>query len=138
MRNLLAAVVAIAALGGPVQATDSSGFVIQLGETWLFQLDQGRPINARKVDANAKPAVGELFVTLRPQLGTTMVIANNSAKFYNYRALMMRRPGDRAEATSVCTVMSNGRMGFENWPYPIAAIHLSDFTQAPENSMVCR
>lgn len=138
MRIVLQAVLGIAVLAGPVSAKDAPGLLVQSGETWIFQIEQGQPVNSRKVDPQTKPATGELLVTLSPQMGTTMTVTNNTAKFYDYAAFMVRRAGDHGQRTTVCTLLNNGRFAFENWPYSIAAIRLSDFTETDENHMVCR
>ena len=138
MKRVAVALLTIAALAGPASARDTAGLVIQSGETWIFQVQQGQPVNAHKAGADAKPAAGEFLVTLSLQNGTMMQVVNNTDKFYNYRAFMLKRPDDKGQRTSVCTLMSNGRMGFENWPYAIPAIRLSDFIEAGENSMQCQ
>src|SRR5215213_7655063 len=106
--RITAGLLAIALLTAPAQAQVSPGLVIHSGETWIFRVEQGQPAAARKADAHAQPASGELLVSITPQIGTTMAVKNNSGKAYDYRAFMMRQPGDREERTSVCTLMSSG------------------------------
>jgi len=138
MRNFSAMVLALGVLASPAHAKDQPGLVIQNGESWAFRVDGGQPVGARKVGPDDKPAPGELLVRLTQEMGTSMFVYNNTPKFLNYRAQIMRKPGDRAERTSVCTLLNNGRFVYEGWPYAIAAIYLSDFTEAPDNSMVCK
>lgn len=41
MRIVLQAVLGIAVLAGPVSAKDAPGLLVQSGETWIFQIEQG-------------------------------------------------------------------------------------------------
>jgi hypothetical protein len=136
--TMVAVLLAMALFTGPASATDRPGVVVQSGESWIFKLDQGQPVDARKVDGEARPATGEILVTLGGRNGTMMTVTNNTDKFYNYHAFMLRRPDETGKPTSVCTLMSNGRMAFENWPYVIPAMRLSDFTEVAENNMQCQ
>ncbi len=115
---------------------DPPGLTVKGGETWIFHLEYGQPAGAHLAAENAKLAPGELMVSLKAENGTMMIVTNNTDKFLNYHATMVA--GAREKATSVCTLMSNGRMGFENWPYSIRAIRLSDFEPAAENTMACK
>jgi hypothetical protein len=115
---------------------DAPGLIVKGGETWVFHLENGQPAGAHLVSADAKLAPGELMVSVKAENGTMMTVTNNTDKFLNYHAAMVA--GAREKPTSVCTLMSNGRMGFENWPYSIPAIRLSDFEPAAENTMACK
>jgi hypothetical protein len=135
MSRRLVLLVACLVTGSPAFA-DPQGLVVKSGETWVFHLENGQPAGAHLVADNAKIAPGELMVTMKAENGTMLTVTNNTDKFLNYHATMVA--GAREKPTSVCTLMSNGRMGFENWPYSIRAIRLSDFEPAAENAMVCK
>jgi hypothetical protein len=107
-----------------------------MGETWIFSLANGQPANAHAAPPGSKPGPNELMVSLKPQIGSTMIVTNNTDRFLNYRATIIAPNGERP--TSVCTLMSGGRAGFENWHGNIAAIRLSDFSPAEDNKMVCQ
>jgi hypothetical protein len=114
------------------------GLTIAAGESWIFRVREGQPVDARKVDQAAEPAEGELKVTLSHSMGTTMSVTNNDATWYNYRAFITSNPGRSGTPTSVCTLMGGGRGAFENWPQPLPAIRVTDFTPAAEGEMSCR
>ena len=114
------------------------GLTIQSGESWIFRIDNGQPIDARKVDAQAEPSKGELKVTLDPSMGTTMSVTNNSDLWYNYHAFMTAKAGTEGKRTSVCTLMGSGRGAFENWPQHVPAIRIANFTAAGEGEMICQ
>src|SRR4029077_15638851 len=97
----------------------------KMGESWIFHLENGQPAGAHLVSPDAKPAPSELMVKMTPDNGKTMIVTNNTDKFLNYHASIIGRT--REEPTSVCTLMSGGRFGFENWGGQIPAVRLSDF-----------
>lgn len=127
---------AVCSLAATPAWADPAGLTVKGSETWVFHLENGQPAGAHLAAADAKLAPGELMVSMKSENGTMMTVTNNTDKFLNYRATMVA--GSREKPTSVCTLMSNGRMGFENWPYSIPAIRLSDFETATENTMVCK
>src|SRR5207342_2274312 len=65
--HMNAAFLALALLGTPVVAAP---LTVHVGENWLFAIDQGEPVHARKVEASASPAKGEVKVSVRALLGT--------------------------------------------------------------------
>jgi hypothetical protein len=136
--KIAAGLLGLGLLAGPAQAQNSPGLVIHSGETWLFRVEQGQPLAARKAAADAKPASGELLVSMKAEMGTMMTVTNNSGKAYDYRAFMMRQPGAREERTSVCTLVGGGPLSIEHWPYSIAAIRIADFTETDSQHLVCR
>lgn len=107
---------------------------VQMGETWVFAVADGQPAKARKVDAKASPVAGELKVTLRPLMGTTMTVLNNSKFDYAYRATLIP-PGGKPGPAKSCAVPANGRLAMEHWPQRVAAVRLSDFRPAPAGSL---
>src|SRR5436190_17747593 len=58
----------------------AQGLTVRLGETWIFVLSKGQPAKARKVDAATSARRGEIKVSVRSMLGTTMTINGNIAK----------------------------------------------------------
>ena len=107
---------------------------VRMGETWVFTVAKGQPAKARKVDAKASPAPGEMKVTLSPLMGTTMTISNNSKFDYAYRATLVL-PGGKAGPAKSCAVPANGRLAMEHWQQRVAAVRLSDFKPAPAGSL---
>jgi len=107
---------------------------VRTGETWVFALERGLPVRARKVEARTAPAPGQFKVTVQPLMGTTMTMTNNSKFDYAYRATMMLHGGKTGPAKS-CAVPANGRLAIEHWPRPVAAVRLSDFKRAPAGSL---
>jgi hypothetical protein len=129
MLRVLALFVLLAAT--PVAAKP---LTVHMGETWVFSVAHGQPANARKVLATAKPATGEIKVSLGALMGTTMTLTNNSRFDYAYRATLIL-PGGRAGSAKSCAVPANGRLAIEHWPRPVAAVRLSDFKPAPAGSL---
>ena len=137
----LAMACALLSQTGPVHASGApSDVTVRMGETWIFQLKDNRPVNARKAGADEKPATGDLVVTLSEAGGQTMMrVVNNTPEFINYHAFLIAAEGQHAKTrTSVCTLLSNGRSAFESWPYPVAAVQLTDFAKADEGQMSCQ
>jgi hypothetical protein len=50
---------------------------VRTGETWVFAIANGQPVKARKVAASTKPAPGQVVVTVKSMMGTTMTITSN-------------------------------------------------------------
>ena len=115
----------------PVSA---KGLIVRMGETWLFTVAKGQPANARRVDAKAKPAAGEMKVSLSSLMGTTMTISSNSRFDYAYRATLVL-PGGKTGPAKSCAVPANGRLAMEHWKQRIDAVRLSDFKPAPAGSL---
>ena len=107
---------------------------VRMGETWVFTIADGQPAKARKADAKASPARGEMKVTLSPLMGSTMTISNNSRFDYAYRATLVL-PGGKAGPAKSCAVPANGRLAMEHWKEQVAAVRLSDFKPAPAGSL---
>ena len=114
------------------------GLMIRLGESWIFRIDNGQPVDTRKVDANARPVKGEIKLTLVAEFGTTMTVTNNSGRWYNYHAFATAKPGSEGKRTIVCTMIGDGRSELARWPDMIPAIRIADFTETGEWEMICR
>ena len=107
---------------------------VRTGETWLFALRDGAPVDAKRVAATIAPAPGQFKVSLQPMMGTTMTVTNNSRFDYAYRAVLILS-GGKAGASKACAVPAGGRMAIEHWPKPVTAVRLSDFKPAPAGSL---
>lgn len=122
-------------------AISASGMlVLQPGETVVFHLVDGRPV----IDVGAStvsPPVGSLIATLNVGVaggapGTTLKIVNGTSDWLNYKAAI--DVGGRGGPTSVCTLMNNGRVGFEQWPEQLRAVAIGKFKPAPIDKMTCQ
>jgi hypothetical protein len=102
---------------------------VPVGETWLFRLDHGEPAKARKVEATARPAPGEMKVSLRSLFGTMMTISNNSAQGYTFQAQIVGADGKLVVART-CTLPPGNQPALENWPQKATAVRVSDFKPA--------
>ena len=107
-----------------------AGLVVRTGETWQFSLFHGQPVKARKASANARPAPGQIQVTVRSLLGTTMTISSNNPTAFTYRAELVG--ADKPVAARSCALPPDGRLSFESWPQQADAVRLSDFQVAPK------
>ncbi|MDF7777584.1 hypothetical protein P1X14_20175 [Sphingomonas sp. AOB5] len=141
LRNFFAclALLLIAPLAAAQDAApqDQPGLIVRAGESWIFSIKDGQPADPRKVADDAKPAKGELMVTLDIAGATVMTVANNDEGWWNYRAFIVVKPGHKGNRTSTCTLMNGGREAFEQWPEAIAAIRLADFTPAGDGDLRC-
>ena len=101
---------------------------VRQGEAWGFTVKDGKPSGARKVALSAKPAEGQIMVAVRPLMGTTMVLTNNSAVAYTLRAELLQ--GGKAISVRPCTLPANGRPILEQWKEKADAVRLSAFKRA--------
>ena len=112
----------------------AQGLTVRMGETWMFAVDKGQPVRARKVGPNASPAPNQIKVSLRAMMGTTMAVTNNSRFDYAYRATLVM-PGGKIGAAKSCAVPAHGRTAIEHWPKLVEAVRLSHFKPAPAGSL---
>ena len=112
----------------------AKSLTVRMGETWLFSVRAGTPVEARKVAATAAPAPNQIKVSLQPMLGATMTMTNNSRFDYAYRATLVL-PSGKPGAAKACAVPANGRTAIEHWTRPIAAVRLDRFKPAPAGSL---
>ena len=129
-RRLIPALI-LAALAARLPAKP---LTVRMGETWLFAVRGGSPVDARKVVATSAPAPGQFRVSLQPLLGSTMTMTNNSRFDYAYRATLVL-PSGKPGAAKACAVPANGRVAIEQWTKAIAAIRLDRFKRAPAGSL---
>lgn len=129
-RRLIPALILVG-LAAPLSA---ESLTVRMGETWLFAVRGGSPVEARKVVATTAPAPGQFKVSLQPLLGSTMTITNNSRFDYAYRATLVL-PSGRPGAAKSCAVPANGRIAIEQWTRAVAAVRLDRFKRAPAGSL---
>ena len=109
----------------------SSGLTVKTGETWLFSLSAGQPVNAKRAHPDAKPAPGQIQVTVRSLLGTTMTLTSNNQQAYVYQAELVG--SGKATPARSCTLPANNRLSFENWPQSATAVRIHDFRVATKD-----
>ena len=107
---------------------------VRMGESWVFAVRGGTPVEARKVAVITVPAPGQFKVSLQPLLGSTMTMTNNSRFDYAYRATLIL-PTGKPDAAKACAVPANGRIAIEQWTRSIAAVRLDRFKRAPAGSL---
>ena len=113
----------------PLSAKEQS-LTVRTGETWVFSIQGGQPVRARKVDPSVRLLRGQVLVTVRSMMGTTMTISSNNPVGYTYKAELIgagKRISDRA-----CTLPAERRVSFEHWPQTADAVRLSNFVPAPD------
>jgi hypothetical protein len=108
--------------------TQAAGLTVRTGETWFFTIKDGEPANARRVSPSAKIPKGQIKVSVRPLLGTTMVVANNSPIAYSFRAELLLE--GKATLARSCTLPANARPTFEQWQEKAEAVRISAFKPA--------
>ena len=78
---------ALALAAAPALAT-AAPLTVRTGETWLFRIDRGEPVNARKLAPRA-PTRGDVKVSVRAAFGTMMTISINSTQGYTFDAQLI-------------------------------------------------
>ena len=122
-------------VASPATARGAKGLTVPMGETWIFRLSRSQPAHARKVAPSATPKPGEIRLTLRAMMGTTMTVLSNSPRSYTYRATLIGVGGKEIAAKS-CALPSENRLAFETWPQTARAVRVSDF-QVARDGTVC-
>ena len=107
----------------------SAPLTVRTGETWLFTIDRGDPAKARKVEATAPPARGEVKVAVRSLFGTMMTITNNSAQGYTFHAQLIGADGTAVTART-CMLPPGNQPALETWPQRAAAVRIGAFKTA--------
>jgi hypothetical protein len=130
MRTLAKAFVPILLLAAFPAMAQSQGLTVKTGETWIFEIEKGQPVRARRVEAATKPGKGQVQVAVRSALGTAMSIGGNVPVSYNFRAELIT--GNKALAKRACTLPANGKPAFEFWPEKADAVRISNFKPAPK------
>lgn len=126
----LAAFALLGLLASPV-AAQAPGLTIKTGESWMFAISRGQPVRARRVKPTVKPPSGQVLVTLRAMMGTSLSITSNNRQSFTYKAELIGT--DKPVPVRSCTLPANGRMSFEHWPQKSDAVRISDFRVARED-----
>ncbi|MCY7398113.1 MAG: hypothetical protein LH466_04650 [Sphingomonas bacterium] len=113
----------------------AASLTIQPGETWLFRVAHGRPVEAQRVAATAAPAPGQIKLAAKRMMGTMLTLTNNSRVAYTYRATLVGSDGKAIVAKS-CVLPAGNRLAMESWPQVAVAVRVSDFKPARDAS--CR
>ena len=116
---------ALVLVAAPLQAAP---LTVRVGESYVFVVKNGEPAQARKVALNAKPAKGQIMVTVKPMMGTSMFMTNNSPVAYTFRAEILQ--GGKAVNARPCTLPANGRPIFEQWQQKADAVRIGSFKAA--------
>ncbi len=112
-------------------AAQSPGLTIKTGESWMFAISRGQPVRARKVDASVKPASGQVLVSLRSMMGTSLSITSNNPQAFTYSAELIG--ADKSVPVRSCTLPANGRLSFEHWPQKATAVRIGNFKVATKD-----
>ena len=113
----------------------AASLTVPVGESWLFRVERGQPVAARKVAASHVPARGEIRVTARRMIGTTLTALNNSATAFTFQATLVAADG-RTLAAKSCVLPANNRLAMESWPQVAVAVRIGDFK--PTDAANCR
>jgi len=116
-------------LASPAMA-QSSGLLVKPGETWVFSIFHGQPSKPRKAGPSVKPGPGQVAVTVRTMMGTSLTITSNNPTAYTYRAELVG--AGRSIPARSCTLPADSQISFEHWPEQATAVRLSDFKSAPK------
>lgn len=111
-----------------VSAT-AAPLTVRPGESWAFRLAHGDPVKAHKVSASAKPAKGEIIVSVRSFLGTMMTAVNGTGRGWTFKAELVS--GGKANAARTCTLPASRNPIIEQWSGKTAdAVRISRFVPA--------
>jgi hypothetical protein len=114
-----------AALLAASSAAHADPLTVRTGESWIFTVQNGEPANAKKVDASAKPAKGQLMVTVRALFGTNMIITNNGSTAYTYRAELF--VAGKPSGVRTCALPAGAQPTLEQWPQKADAVRIGAF-----------
>ena len=121
-------VIALLLLVAPV-AAQARPLTVKVGESWAFQIKGGDPVNARKVANNAKPAKGEIMVTVKSFLGTMLTAVNATGRGWTFKAELMSK--GKASPARTCTLPASSTPTMEQWQGRTAeAVRISKFVPA--------
>lgn len=102
---------------------------IRPGESWAFQVVKGEPAKARRVAASAKPAKGEILISVHSFMGTMLTATNRTGRAWKFKAELMS--GGRASTARACSLPKSSDPILEQWPGKTAeAVRVSRFVPA--------
>ena len=125
-----AALMLLLLVAAPVQAAP---LTVKTGETWIFIIKNGEPAKARRVTPSARIAKGQIKVSVRALMGTTMSVTNNSPIAYTFRAELLQ--AGKVVAPRPCTLPANARPIFEQWKEKADAVRIGNFTPASADGL---
>ncbi|MEO5810093.1 MAG: hypothetical protein ABIR51_08580 [Sphingomicrobium sp.] len=105
----------------------SAALTVPTGEAWAFRIDHGQPAHAHRVAPGAKPAPGEVMISVTPLMGTTMIATNNSTTAYTYRAQLVGAAG----LAKTCALPPGNSPTIEMWTQRAIGVRVGDFKPAP-------
>ena len=117
------------ALALAVSSPAAVPLTVPVGENWIFAIDHGQPARAHKVAETAKPARGEVKVSIRSLFGTMMTISNNNSTGYTFHAELIGADG-KAVTARTCSLPPGNQPTLESWPQKAAAVRIGDFKPA--------
>lgn len=123
-----------AALLATASLASAQPLTVRAGESWLFKVADGQPVDAHKVEPTSKPAKGELMISVRALFGTTMIVTNNSAVPYRFNAELV--PARNMAALRTCSLPTGAKPVVEQWEQKADAVRVSNF-RATENEGRC-
>lgn len=110
-------------------AAQATPLTVKVGESWAFQIKAGDPVKARKVAANAKPAKGEIMVTVKSFLGTMLTAVNATGRGWSFKAELVN--GGKASPARTCMLPASSAPIMEQWQGKKAeAVRISKFVPA--------
>jgi hypothetical protein len=112
------------------------GLFIRTGEAFIFRIENGQPVGARRAAEEESPGQGELKAEMSARGGTMLVVTNRTGAPLNYEAYIARDEFARGSRTSVCTLLV-GPFVMESWPNSLPGIRITNFEPAGDE-MVCR
>lgn len=123
MKPLLAAILAISAT-----MAEAAPLTVRVGESWVFAVRNGEPHEPRKVQSDASPGKGQIKVTVKALLGTSLMAVNNSPVAYTFKAELIRK--GKAMSARTCTLPANAKPVFEQWDGVAEAVRIGRFAAA--------
>ena len=123
---------------GHDNALSNGALTIRPGDIICVSLKtNGASVTPAQVVASADPK-DTLVVKFWQEPGTSnmfLSVHNPLGSFLQYRAEMLRPGSLQYEYTSSCPILAR-LLGIENWPFPIAALSLSDFKVLPDSKTI--
>lgn len=123
MKLVLAAILAISAT-----MAEAAPLTVRMGESWIFAVRNGEPHEPRKVKSDAAPGKGQVKVTVKALLGTSLMAVNNSPVAYTFKAELIRK--GKALSARTCTLPANAKPVFEQWDGVAEAVRIGRFVAA--------
>ena len=123
MKLVLAAILAISAT-----MAEAAPLTVRMGESWIFAVRNGEPHEPRKVKSDAAPGKGQIKVTVKALLGTSLMAVNNSPVAYTFKAELIRK--GKVLSARTCTLPANAKPVFEQWDGVAEAVRIGRFVAA--------